>query len=130
MKRVCHEGLLTSFRARIGVRPSKESLQWILHKYIGFSRIVSTNIIPLEIENSAVYQVVVKIKSLQSLERTPANALASDATEKKVVEYVVLQKTMLKGKEGTWKIWGTVEETKVEDALGNDALVAAPVVGK
>ena len=77
-----------------------------------------------------MYQVVVKIKSLQSLERTPANALASDATEKKVVEYVVLQKMMLKGKEGTWKIWGTVEETKVEDALGNDALVVAPAVGK
>ncbi len=78
-----------------------------------------------------MYQVVVKIKSIQSLEKTPANGLASDATEKKkMVEYVVLQRMMLKGQEGNWKIWGTIEETKVEDVLGTDAVVATPTVGK
>lgn len=131
LKGVCHDGLLASFRARIKVRPSKESLQWTLHKYIGFPRIVSTNIVPLGMESSALYQVVVKIRSLQSLVRTPADGLASDVTEaENMVEYVVLQRMMLKGNEGVWKIWGTIEESKVEDALGDDARVAASATGK
>lgn len=131
LESICHEGLLASFGTRINVRPPKESLQWTLHKYIGFSRIVSTNIVSLGIEESALYQVVVKIRSMQSLERTPTNGVASDTTEaKKMVEYVVLQRMMLRGKEGRWKIWGTIEESKVEDVLGDDAVVATPVVGK
>ena len=78
-----------------------------------------------------LYQVVVKIKSVQSLEKTPANGPASDtAQEKKVVEYVVLQRKMTKGRESGWKIWGTIEESKVEDVLGDDAVVATPAVGK
>lgn len=131
LKKVCEEGLLASFRTRINARPSKESLQWTLHKYVSSPRIVSTNVVKLEIEKSALCQVVVKIKSVQSLERTPADGLASDMTqEKKMVEYVVLQRMMLKGKEGDWKIWGTIEESKVEDVLGDDAVVATPAVGK
>ena len=131
MKSVCHDGLLASFCARIKARPSKESLQWTLYKYIGFARIVSTNIIPLEIDNSALYQVVVKIRSLQSLVRLPVNGSASDATDKmKMEEYVVLQRMMLEGKEERWKVWGTIEESKVEDVLGDDARVAGLAVGK
>ena len=131
MKSVCHDGLLASFCARIKARPSKESLQWTLYKYIGFARIVSTNIIPLEIDNSALYQVVVKIRSLQSLVRLPVNGSVSDATDKmKMEEYVVLQRMMLEGKEERWKVWGTIEESKVEDVLGDDARVAGLAVGK
>ena len=131
LRNVCHDGLLASFRARIKDRPSKESLQWTLHKYIGFSRIVSTNIVSLEIESSALYQVVVKIKSLQSLVKVPANGSASDTrVEKKVEEYLVLQKMMLRGKEGMWRVWGTIEESKVEEVLGDDARVAGLAVGK
>ena len=86
---------------------------------------------PLEIDNSALYQVVVKIRSLQSLVRLPVNGNASEAAEKtKMEEYVVLQRMMLEGKEGRWKVWGTVEESKVEDVLGEDARVAALAVGK
>lgn len=131
LKSVCHDGLVDSFRTRINVRPPKESLQWTLHRYIGFPRIVSTNIVTLEIEKSALSQVVVKIKSMQSLERTPKNGPASDMTKaKKMVEYVVLQRMMLRGEEQKWKIWGTIEESKVEDVLGDDAVVATLAVGK
>lgn len=127
---VCHEGLLTSFRTRINVRPPKESLQWTLHKYGRFSRIVSTNIATLEIEESAIYQVVVKLKSTQSLAQIPANGLTTNMTEeRKVVEYVVLQRIMLNGKEGKWKIWGTIEESK-EDVLGDNTVAATPAVAK
>ena len=59
------------------------------------------------------------------------NGLVSDISrEKKTVEYVVLQKMMLRGEEGKWKIWGTIEESKVEDVLGDDALVATQVLSK
>ena len=78
--------------------------------------------------------MVVRIRSMQGLERSPANRLASDTTkEKKVVEYVVLQRKMLGGKEEGWKIWGTTEESKVEDVLGNDpsdAVFATSAIGK
>ena len=131
LKSVCHDGLLASFCARIKARPSKEGLQWTLHRYIGFPRIVSTNIVPLEIDKSALYQVVVKIRSLQSLVRLPVNGSASDVREKiKMREYVVLQRVMLAGKEESWKVWGTIEESKVEDVLGDDARVAALAIGK
>lgn len=127
---VCHDGLLTSFRTRINVRSPNESLQWTLHKYIGFPRKVSTNIATLEMEKSAVYQVVIKIKSVQSLEKIPANGSPSGTTEEReVVEYLVLQKIMLNGKEEKYKIWGTVEESK-EDVLENDTVAATAAVGK
>ena len=106
-------------------------MKWTLHRYIGFPRIVSTSIAILEIEKSALYQVVVKIKSAQSLERTHANGLPIDTPEEKdMVEYVVLQRMMLRGTEGKWKIWGTIEESKVEAVLGDDAVVATAAVGK
>ena len=131
LKRVCLDGLVASFRTRIDARQHNESLQWKLHKYIGRPRIVSTNIVSMEIQKSALYQVVVRIKSMQSLERTHENNSASDATEQKtLLEYLVLQKRMLRGEEEVWKIWGTIEETKVEDALGDDALSPAPAIGK
>lgn len=85
----------------------------------------------LETEKSALYQVVVKIKSMQSLERRPKNGLASNGPEqKRIIEYVVLQRIMFKGKEDGWKIWGTIEESKVKDVLGDDAAVATLAVGK
>ena len=130
MTSVCHDGLLTSFRTRINVRPPNESLQWTLRKYVGFPRTVSTNIAALEKEKSAVYQVVIKLKSMQSLEKIPANRSPSGTTEdREVVEYLVLQKITLNGKEEKYKIWGTVEESN-EDVLGNDTIAAKPAVGK
>ena len=78
-----------------------------------------------------MYQVVVKIKSIQSLDRTPETVIASDAIkEKKTVEYLVLQRMMLTGIEEKWKIWGTTDESKIKDVLEDDARVAVPAVGK
>ena len=92
----------------------------------------------LETEKSALYQVVVKIRSQQSLERTRSikDGLSSDTTKEKepiienMTEYVILQRKMLRGDEGEWKISGTMEESKVEDVLANDAAVAIPAAGK
>ena len=40
---------------------------------------------------------------------------------KKVMEYLVLQKRIVRGKEDQWKIWGMTEETKPEDVLREDS---------
>lgn len=101
-------------------------MRWTLHKYIGFPRIVSTRIAMLpDMPNSAVYQVVVKLKSEQTLERIrrAEDGGADIVTKgpgnepKQMVEYLVLQRMTLEGKENPWMIWGTTEETKVEDVL-------------
>lgn len=83
---------------------------------------------------SAVYQVVIKIKSVQSLERlrkgmggTEDTIIQGPSGEKKqTVEYLVLQRMMLKGKEKPWMIWGTTEETKMEDVLEDDRQIGSP----
>lgn len=41
---------------------------------------------------------------------------------KKVTEYVVLQKRMIRGKEDPWKIWGMTEETKPEDVMQEERM--------
>ena len=40
--------------------------------------------------------------------------------EKEVTEYVVVQKTMWRGKEEEWKVWGTVEESDWEKVLAGE----------
>lgn len=92
----------------------------------------------LPMEESLVMQVVVRVKSTQSLERYVKGAGGKEDTAIKgpgdgpmtLVEYVVLQKTMIEGKEMNWRIWGTTQESKVEDVLGEDSLVESPALGK
>ncbi len=123
------EGIQASLRSKIDYRPFGERVNWTLHRYIGRPRIVSTRIARLPLDESAIYQVVVRIKSMQSLEKilkgTGENRdVVVEETKgkpKKVMEYVVLQKRMLRGKEDQWKIWGTTEETKPEDVLREDS---------
>ena len=125
LKGVCCDGLQTSLRSKIDNRHPREHVNWTLHRYIGRSRIVSTRIGKLPFDESAIYQVVVKMKSMQSLEkiiREPGGKsdVVSDEKKgvpKKVTEYVVLQKSLLRGKEFQWKIWGMTEEIKPEDVL-------------
>lgn len=75
--------------------------------------------------------MVVKINSIQSLKKTPINGPATDRTEeRKLVEHVVLQRKMWKGKEDSWKVWGTIEESKAEDVLEADGILATPAAGK
>lgn len=74
-------------------------------------------------DTSALYQVVVQIKSIQSLKGISKGRNAEKDTvvedskgkQNEVVEYLVMQKMMFRGREGSWKIWGTTEETDVKD---------------
>lgn len=110
-------------------------MRWTLHRYIGSPRIVSTRIAQLpDTPNSAIFQVVVKVKSVQSLERIRKGKDGGEDTviagpgsdQKQMVEYLVLQRMMLKGKENPWMVWGTTEETKVEDVLEDDRQIGSP----
>ena len=128
LKGICLEGIQASLRSKIDYRPLGERVHWTLHRYIGRPRIVSTRISRLPLDVSAIYQVVVKIKSMQSLEtiRKGTGAQSNVVLEetkgepKKVTEYVVLQKRMIRGKEESWKIWGMTEETKPEDVMQDE----------
>ena len=128
LKGVCCDGLQASLRSKIDNRHPREHVNWTLHRYIGRPRIVSTRIGKLPFDESAIYQVVIKMKSMQSLEkiiREPGGKsdVVSDEKKgvpKKVTEYVVLQKSLLRGKEFQWKIWGMTEEIKPEDVLPED----------
>ena len=62
---------------------------------------------------AALRQAVVKVQSLQTLERIKSDGqLVAGTGEKKLVkEYLVVQKRMWSGKEEPWMVWGTVEES-------------------
>ena len=49
---------------------------------------------------------------------------------KKMMEYVVLQKRLIRGKEESWKIWGMTEETKPEDVLREDSATYPQAMAK
>ena len=138
LKGVCLEGIQASLRSKIDYRPLGERVNWTLHRYIGRPRIVSTRIARLPLDESALYQVVVRIKSMQSLEKIlKGTGEKSDividepkGVPKKVMEYVVLQKRIVRGKEDPWKIWGMTEETKPQDVLREDSATYPQAMAK
>ena len=112
-------------KGRIASRPHDERTRWTLHKYVGFPRVVSHRVTGLPPKDSALRQVIVKIKSKQSLARLRRNEAGEEVVAtgsdnvKQLLEYLVLQRRIFKALEGPWMIWGTVEETKPEEVLGN-----------
>lgn len=67
---------------------------------------------------------MIRLATRQSLAKLKANSngqfdtiIAGTGEEKDVREYLVLQKRMLRGVEGHWVIWGTADETDVNDIL-------------
>lgn len=77
-------------------------------------------------KQTALQQAVVRIRSMQSLQRIKkvkgsdgkvrevVEEGSSSKDGKEVVEYFVVQRMMRKGKMGEWKIWGTTEPTTLE----------------
>ncbi|KAI9703273.1 MAG: hypothetical protein M1836_007839 [Candelina mexicana] len=112
LRKVCAEGILESFRKRIAARAG-EKWDWNLRNYAKTPRVVSNRAAQLPLDEAGLRQAVVKIESRQSLTRTGADGkrVPGTGTEKVVREYVVIQKQMFGGKESSWLIWGTTEET-------------------
>ena len=92
-------------------------------------------------ESNGVVQAVVRLHTLQSLQHLKRITLRDDMGKiverevvvdvhgrevppvedgavpkdaKEAVEYFVIQKSLRKGKEGPWKVWGTAEEMTME----------------
>ena len=95
---------------------------WTRHK-VGIPRIVSTRVTLLPIvPKSVLRQHVVRITSVQSLDPRSRDTESSEneyaaGEKKRMVEYLVLQRRIFKGKEGPWLVWGTVQETEAGSVL-------------
>jgi len=80
----------------------------------------------LPLDASALRQSVVRIVSRQSLSQvrkekgSEAEKVVRGGEEKELVEYLVLQRRIFKGKEGPWKIWGSVRESDTNKVLGEE----------
>lgn len=115
LKNICSDGLLENFQARIQGR-GREKLKWELIKYNKRSRVMSNRCASLGIEGIMLRQAVVRISSQQRLTRfRPDGSIVPGTGETKdVQEYVVIQKKVDQGKEDSWVVWGTTEETTLK----------------
>lgn len=92
----------------------------------------------IPMDESVIMQVVVKVKSIQSLQKFRRGVGQREESiiqgpgdqPKTMVEYVVLQRMMIEGKLNDWMIWGTTQESKVEDVLGEENSLRSPAIGK
>ena len=129
---------MASLRSKIDHRASNQHIRWSLHRYVGRPRIVSTRIRQLPLDQSALYQVVVRIKSFQSLKKTIRDNGEKEHTaivehkgeSKEIMEYVVMQKRIIRGDEEAWKLWGLAEETMPEDVLTKNSVGSPQVTAK
>ena len=79
----------------------------------------------LQMKGAALRQVVVRIRSIQSLVRTVEDKESGKKDtlingfrqEKQMDEYVVVQRRIWKGQEEPWMIWGTSRAAKVSDVM-------------
>lgn len=133
-KRVC-SGLFGSLRTRVTQRAPNTFLRWSVKKQLSAPKLCSFKAAALPYEKSqdsternAQIQAVVKLHTLQSLQHAKKISKREGKTnksagrvvtieedvgaeeEKESVEYVVVQRTLRKGKMGPWQIWGFADE--------------------
>ena len=78
----------------------------------------------LQAKEAAVRQVVVRIKSAQSLVKIKRHPQSKEEaivrgteSERVIDEYLVVQRRIWKGREEQWRIWGTIQEPDVNEIL-------------
>jgi protein MBA1 len=92
-----------------------------LVKHNSRAKLVSHRAARLPIEGAALRQAVVRIASRQRLTRRvkrkdgEMEVVPGSGQEKDIVEYVVLQRQYIGGREEEWQIWGTTQETTLGD---------------
>ena len=89
---------------------------------------VADRCVMLPVKGSALRQVVVRIRSKQILTKSiPAtkehreSVVEGTDQEKDIGEYVVIQRRIMQGQEEPWLVWGTTQETSVDEVLGSVA---------
>jgi mitochondrial protein MBA1 len=121
LRKICTDGIYDSLRARIGNRARGEKVVWELVKHNSRAKLVSHRAARLPIEGAALRQAVVRIASRQRLTRRvkrkdgEMEVVPGSGQEKDIVEYVVLQRQYIGGREEEWQIWGTTQETTLGD---------------
>lgn len=132
LKKICCNGLYEDFARRIA-RRSTPKLKWTLHKYITFpaapnltgARVVADRAASIPIgDKIGARQAVVRIRSKQSITKPAANVpegqqAVDEEKQQDCTEYVVIQKMMLGGVEGEWKVWGLADETTLDEVESN-----------
>jgi protein MBA1 len=133
-------GLYGSLRGRVGQRAPNTYLRWSVKKQLSAPKLCSFKAAVLpgpkgesSEERNAQIQAVVKLHTLQSLQHVKKTAkrvnqrmvtneeLVGAEEEKESVEYVVLQKTLRRGKMNNWQVWGFTNETSLQQLLREDA---------
>lgn len=132
--KVC-TGLFGSLRGRILQRAPNTFLRWSVKKQLSAPKLCSFKAAALPYEKSedrternAQIQAVVKLHTLQSLQHAKKTSKREGKTnknagkivtieedvgaeeEKESIEYVVIQRTLRKGKMGPWQVWGFADE--------------------
>jgi protein MBA1 len=142
--KVC-TGLFGSLRGRVLQRAPNTFLRWSVKKQLSSPKLCSYKAAVLpgpkgedSGERNAQIQAVVKLHTLQSLQhakktskREGRGSTARFVTieesigaeeQKESVEYVVIQRTLRKGKMGPWQVWGFTDEmtlAQIEKEDGN-----------
>ncbi|KAI9689189.1 MAG: hypothetical protein M1822_000927 [Bathelium mastoideum] len=141
LRTTCCASLLSTFESRVAARPANQRLVWRLHRYVGKPRVLMQRCAKLPFHDSegrsgAVRQAVVRVKSVQSLERwrerKGRDGRSREVREDKegeqgegdqgreITEYLVVQQRMWKGKQEEWMVWGTMEEASVAEVMGDN----------
>lgn len=126
LKRICCDGLYSSFVSRIAARPRGETWNWELVKHTKAPKIMSYRAASLGIERAGIRQAVVRLNTQQRLTRYRADGSVVPGTGevKDVREYVVIQRILWQGVESEWQVWGTTEETTIEKVREAQAMTA------
>jgi len=119
LRKLCADGVYESFRARIAARGRGENVRWELLEYPKRAKLVSNRAARLPVEGGAIHQAVVRIYSRQRLTRFKPDGTIIPGTgkEKDLVENVVVQQKYWQWEKDDWQIWGTTEETSVDDVM-------------
>ena len=121
IKEACCEGLVNHLKRHTAVRPLNQKARWEIRSIWPHlaTRVVSNRASKFPREDSAIRQVVVKIRSKQRIVQTRDSETVDghsrrDSQWVKVIEYLVIQRRIIDGEEGDWKIWGTTPETSYD----------------
>lgn len=118
LKGVVKKDMLSSLVSRIESR-GRETTEWTLERWIKNPRCVAYQVALIDPNRpkwrqSWMQQAVVVMESEQSLVRK-RQGKAEKKEQGKVKEYVVIQKEVIDGVDGKWRIWGTTKATTLED---------------
>ncbi|KAI1003895.1 hypothetical protein K3495_g4314 [Podosphaera aphanis] len=121
LKQICLDGIYADFVTRIANRSPEEKVVWELLTYHQKAKLVSNRAAKTPLDGMVIRQAVVRISSRQKLSRYTRTRngqlvlIPGSGKEKDQVENVVIQNIYQDWKPRGWTIWGTTEETTLED---------------